>query len=413
MYPTQLHSYLLWRSSVDPDPQSLASRRHTAAVSLIPAVMAGVFVFGWWAGWLLLLSVLAAIATDTVCHRFIYPDSSGTRDGTWLLTGLLLALLMPPHVAWWLPVLGAVLAIFVGKYYLSVDNMPLFQPAALGVLLLCLFGALGGLFTGNNPMAPTRDGRAQWPVLSHALEPTSASTRDLLSDFLGGDVRKSVSVATHHEALASGKIAYFDVEKQIRAEAVYGPRPLDRVKAEPSRSVRKTHDGVRGTDSLDMVLGYIPGTVGGTSALALILGILLLVFTGAASWVLPVTAVATIVAALHLLAWLYGGSPDARIVPSNVPIHILTGSTLLALFYLAADPTTAPRSFMGKVYAGLGLGLLEVILRLYTPLTDGLFLSVILLQAFAIVIDQRLAPPVEKPRSSPNVGLSPSSLGRL
>ena len=114
MYPTQLHSYLLWRSSVKPDAQTLASRRYTATVSLLPAVMVGIFVFGWWAGSVLLLSVAAAFATDLLLRHFVYQDSSGTRDGTWLLTGLWLGLLMPPNVPWLMPVLGAGAAIFVG-----------------------------------------------------------------------------------------------------------------------------------------------------------------------------------------------------------------------------------------------------------------------------------------------------------
>ena len=64
MYPTQLHSYLLWRSTVKPDPQALASRRYTATVSLLPATMVGIFVFGWWAGWIVFLSIISALRTN-------------------------------------------------------------------------------------------------------------------------------------------------------------------------------------------------------------------------------------------------------------------------------------------------------------------------------------------------------------
>ena len=417
MYPTQLHSYLLWRSSVDPDPQALASRRHTASVSLLPAAMVGIFVFGWWAGWVVLLSMLSAFTTDTICHRFIYKDSSGTRDGTWLLTGLLLGLMLPPNAPWWLPVIGAMLALFLGKYYLSVDGMPLFQPAALGLLLLYLVGVFAAAVSSGNPMLPSKNGTPMWPVLSRSVEPSAVSARALLSDFFGGDVRKSVTRQERNDAVFSANIPYYDAEKHIPAEAVHGPRPLDLVKASPERPVGRVagnpQDGTRPYDSVDMILGYMPAAIGGSSAFALGWGILLLIFTGAASWVLPAAALGTIVAALYALSWLYGGGPDARVIAANIPIHVLTGSTLLGIFYLAADPTTAPRSFLGKVYAGVALGLIEVLLRVFTPLTEGIFLSVILVQGSAIVIDQWLAPPVEKPRSSPHVGLSSSSLGRL
>src|SRR5579862_5546776 len=121
MYPTQLHSYLLWRSSVAPDQQALAKRRFTTTISLMPAAMVGMFVFGWYAATIILVSMAAAFCADFICHRFIWTDSIGTRDGTWLLTGVLLALLMPPNVGYWVPIFGAIVAIVAGKYLLSVD----------------------------------------------------------------------------------------------------------------------------------------------------------------------------------------------------------------------------------------------------------------------------------------------------
>ncbi|MFH0938331.1 MAG: RnfABCDGE type electron transport complex subunit D [Planctomycetota bacterium] len=403
---------------MDPDQQSLASRRRTATVSLLPAIMVGIFVFGWWAGWIVLLSVLTAFLTNTVCHRFIYKDSFGARDGTWLLTGLLLGLMLPPNSPWWLPVIGAMLALFLGKYYLSVDGMSLFQPAALGLLLLYLVGMFAAGFSSGNPMLPSKDGKPMWPILSRSVEPSSGSVRALLRDFFGGDVRRSVTRQERNDAVFAGNLSYYNAEKHIVAEAVHGPRPLDLVKASPERSLsRVASNSQNGSqsqsyDAVDMILGYMPATIGGSSAFALGWGILLLIFTGAISWVLPTTALGAMVAALYALSWLYDGRPDAQVIAANIPIQVLTGSTLLGIFYLAADPTTAPRSFLGKVYAGVALGLIEVLLRVFTPLTEGIFLSVILVQGSAIIIDQWLAPPTEKPRSSPH-GLSSSSLSRL
>src|SRR4051812_28532245 len=111
MLPTQLHSYLLWRSTVDPNAQSLASRRYTATVALIPATMVGIFVFGWYAGLMVLTSIIAAFLTDFICHRFVFKDSQGTRDGTWMLTGLLIGLMMPPAVSPVVPVVGSIVAV--------------------------------------------------------------------------------------------------------------------------------------------------------------------------------------------------------------------------------------------------------------------------------------------------------------
>jgi Na+-translocating ferredoxin:NAD+ oxidoreductase RnfD subunit len=91
---------------------------------------------------------------------------------------------------------------------------------------------------------------------------------------------------------------------------------------------------------------------------------------------------------------------------------LLTGSTILGLFYLAADPTTAPRSFLGRIYSGVAVGLLETLLRVFTPLAEAIFISVIVVQLLSFVIDQWLAPPGEEVRPGA-VAITSSSLGRL
>jgi Na+-translocating ferredoxin:NAD+ oxidoreductase RnfD subunit len=415
MYPTQLHSYLLWRSSVDPDAQALAKRRFTTAMSLMPAAMVGMFVFGWYAAVIILVSMGTAFVADFICHRFIFTDSLGTRDGTWLLTGLVLALLMPPNVGYWVPIVGAIVAIVVGKYVLSVDNMPLLQPAAIGLLMLFLIGFACG--TRNNPILPMaskdKDGtelkepEPRWPVLTRGIESPNESQDESWSDgtkmrrfisnlvngFFTGDITQSVSRKDYGDSR-------WDVSGKPPAQAVHGPRPIDLVKKD-SKNVCPNYDW------LSLLLGYVPATIGGSSALALGLGILFLIFTGAAHWATPITAMATLFGGLHFVAW--AGGP---VISENILIHVLTGSTLLFIFYVAADPATAPRSFRGKVYAGVALGLLELLLRLFTPLAEGLFISVVMVQGLSFVIDQWLAPPVE-PEVATMTGLSPSSLGRL
>src|SRR5208283_716388 len=113
----------------------------------------------------------------------------------------------------------------------------------------------------------------------------------------------------------------------IPAEAVHGPRPLDLVKAAPAQPVGRmdgqVSNGAERYDTLEMILGYVPGTIGGSSALAIVFGGLLLIFSRAVSWVLPGFALATMFGLLHALAWLYGASPNARVLAENIPIHIL------------------------------------------------------------------------------------------
>jgi electron transport complex protein RnfD len=421
MYPTRLHSYLLWRSTVDSDSQALAKRRYTATVSLIPAAMVGIFVFGWYAVLLVAVSMLSAFVAEVFCHRILFKGSPGSRDGVWLFTGLLLGLLLPPNAPLWIPMVGGLVAIIAGKYFLSVDGMPLFQPVALGFFFLSLAGAITFLLGSHNVMNPTVDGRPAWPVLVRVVDTSAEDVKEggvwkILRGFFGGDVRKSVPLLQHRDANFS--------DQPMTWQAVHGPRPLDLVKKYPSQPVsqprqsEKPDGGLPGNSSvtydwLQMVLGYIPATIGGSSALALAFGILLLIFSGANTWILPAFAYATLFAGFHFAAWFGAGCSGALVVPDNIPIHLLTGSTILAVFYMAADPLTAPRSALGKVYAGVALGLIELLLRLFTPLAEGLFLSVVIVQLLSFVIDLWLAPPAERHAGNAAVGLSSTSLGRL
>lgn len=425
MYPTQLHSYLLWRSSAPPAAQELASRRYTATVCLLPATMVGIFVFGWWAAVVLFASCMSAFITDFVCHRFIWKDSPGTREGTWLLTGLLLGLLLPPNVPIWIPIIGALLAVLVGKYLLSVDGTPLFMPVLVGLLGLFLISFALATFSGDNIMLgrkrvdvaategspATKKTVAHWPVLVRDIEPsgdigaTPGSMTKLLRDFFGGDVRKSITRERYREAV------FGDKPRDVKAEAVHGPRPIDSAAEFPSRVTSRSQStnpsvGDR-YEALDMILGYLPGTIGGSSALALALGILLLIFTGAASPAIPTFALGTMFALLNFFAWVMPG----RVLPDNIVIHLLTGSTLIYIFFLAADSQTAPRSVLGRVYAGVFLGILETLFRVFTPLPEGLFLSVLIMQGMAYFFDLKLAPPHDD--QPVGQSLSTSSLGRL
>ncbi|HLX61746.1 MAG TPA: RnfABCDGE type electron transport complex subunit D, partial [Planctomycetota bacterium] len=97
----------------------------------------------------------------------------------------------------------------------------------------------------------------------------------------------------------------------------------------------------------------------------------------------------------------------------NMPIHLLSGSTLLAAFYFASDPAVCPRSKRGKIYAGIFFGLVELGFRVGLRWSDALPVSILATQGMSFVIDQWLAPPTAQSASSVHIGISQSSLGRL
>jgi Na+-translocating ferredoxin:NAD+ oxidoreductase RnfD subunit len=189
----------------------------------------------------------------------------------------------------------------------------------------------------------------------------------------------------------------FDVQQGIVADGVFGPRPLDLAHTHRQQSIADLA-GPNRYEWLDLVLGYTPGPVGGASGLALILGLLLLVFAGAVSWLIPFFALLTLAAGLTLCQ------------DQNVAVHLLSTSTLLGFFYLAADPASMPRTKRGKILAGIALGALELLLRIF--LSEGTFISAVVVQSLSIVFDQYLAPPKESLRP-PEARMKLSPLGKL
>ena len=415
MYPTQLHSYMLWRSSVEPTPPMLASKRYTAAVSLIPGVMVGIFVYGWYAGLVITTCLVSAFISDWLCQRFLFQREAeffGKRDGVWLLTGLLVALMLPPAMPLYLAAAGTIVAVLAGKYLLQVDGMPLFQPALLGLLALHILCPIILAFS-SGPSNATMNPHERWPTLTRS---TSLETPGegrfvpkFLVNFFGGDIRNSMDAQQY--------TSDFFANKNITAEATYSARPQDLVAAAPSRDLSNqtaaTGDANKSYDWLKMLLGYLPAVIGGSQGMALLFGALLMFFSRSTSPLISLSALATMLAGLAFTAWLGGGAANARVVAGNIPIHLLSGGTLLAIFYFACDPATTPRSAKGKIFAGIFFGVIELTLRLVFKISDGLPVSILATQAMSFVIDQWIAPPPVGSLSAVHIGISQSSLGRL
>ncbi len=406
MRPPVLHSYLLWRSSIEPDAKQLAQWRYTAAASLIPAAMVGLSVFGWYAGMLLILSLGSALVADLICWRFLAKGTGSPADAHWLIAGLLVGLMLPPAAPCWVPIVGAAAAMVLGRYMLSVDGMPLLQPAVVGLLIVNIL-----FFPAMRPSAEVNGQRVPaWPTLAwpfgfptteeNGSRKAEAVTEDVgssvIHQFLRLDVTRAVERQQYLNDLFANRQPMYDKEKGIRADAVFGPRPLDLAYENPRTSIAELK-GVSRYEWLDMLL-YVPGTIGGSSGLALLFGLCLLVFARAVSMLTPLLALFVLFAGLTITG------------NENVAVHLLSGPTLLGFFYLVADPTCAPRSRRGRALSGIFAGLLEWVLRF--AMVEATVITAVAAQGFSFVLDQYVAPPREEPQAA-HARLSITSLGRL
>ena len=118
--------------------ESLAKIMWLVTASLVPAGIAGIFIFGITALWVIILAVLSAVVTEGVLQK-LAGNKVTISDGSAFLTGLLLAYNLPPAVPLWLPVVGSFFAIAIAKFAFGGLGKNIFNPALAGRAFLMAF----------------------------------------------------------------------------------------------------------------------------------------------------------------------------------------------------------------------------------------------------------------------------------
>lgn len=147
-------------------------------------------------------------------------------------------------------------------------------------------------------------------------------------------------------------------------------------------------------DYWDMFLGIIPGSVGETSKLLIIVGALFLIFTKVGSWrimlstVIGALAMGLIFNAVVDAGWI--GETSKFYGLMSVPFwqHLIIGSILFGAVYMATDPVTASQTNKGKWIYGFLIGFISIMIRVFNPAyPEGVFLAILLMNVFAPTID--------------------------
>lgn len=244
------------------------------------------------------------------------------NDGSAAVTGLLLGLTMPPRAEWWLCLVGAVAAIGLGKH---------------------VFGGLG-----YNPFNPALLGRVVL-LISFPAQMTVFYTP-------GGFGLDAVTTAT--------PLGSFQ-EARIRGLGLGDAADLDLWTA---------------------FWGFMPGSIGETSAVALLLGGLYLLWRRHITWDIPTAMLGTMAAVAAVSAW---GDPG-RYMPAT--FHLLTGGAMLAAFFMATDMVTSPLTTRGKLIFGIGCGLLTIVIRQWGGYAEAVSFGILLMNAAVPIIDRYTAP---------------------
>ncbi len=241
------------------------------------------------------------------------------------VTGLLIPMIMPVDIPLWMVALATAFAVIFGKEIFGGTGMNIFNPA----LLARAFAFFA--------YTPSMSGAEVWV---NGLGEAAKS----------GSVVDSFTGATALEQLANGVPA---------AERSY--------------------------TTMDAFLGFIPGSFGETSTLAILLGAALLLFTGIASWR---TMVSVFVGggAMALLFNLVGG--DNAYMQVTACEHFVVGGFAFGAVFMATDPVTSAQTNVGKYIVGFMTGAIAIMIRVVNPAyPEGMMLSILFMNALAPLVD--------------------------
>lgn len=251
-------------------------------------------------------------------YRKLMKKPGSINDLSACVTGILLVLCLPVDAPLWMPVIGTFFAIVIVKQ---------------------LYGGIG-----KNFVNPALAGRAflffSW---------TATMTSWAVPKALGG-----VSVA---------------------ADAVTMATPLSLLK-------EGSDIAAQGYDYLDMFLGFMPGSIGEISALALLIGGAYLLIRKVINWRIPVAFIGTVA----VLTFIFPRNGYANL--DWMLYNLLSGGLLLGAFFMATDYATSPVTLPGQLLYGVGCGALTVLIRYFGSYPEGVSYGILIMNLCTWAIDK-------------------------
>lgn len=292
-------------------------------LALIPAGLFGIFNFGLRALLVILATVLSCVVTEYVYCRLMKKPVN-PWDYSDIVTGLLLAFNLPVSIPIWMAVLGGVFAILIVKMLFGGLGQNFMNPAlAARVFLFISFPARMSSFALDKVISPT------------------------VTDFLRDGV--------------------------LVLDGVSGATPLGQLKAGET------------VDLLKLFIGNIGGTIGETSALALLIGAAYLFYRKVLTPIIPFIYILS----FAIFALIFGGHGfDMNYILG----HILSGGLILGAFFMATDYVTSPITPKGQLIFGAFLGIMTGIFRIIGTGVEGVSFAILLGNLLVPLIDNVTRP---------------------
>jgi electron transport complex protein RnfD len=280
-------------------------------LSLLPCLISAVIFFGFYQLVIVFTAIVFSVFTEFLIQKLTKQKVTIT-DGSAFLTGLLLALTLPPNFSLSATAIGSIFAIGIGKQVFGGLGYNIFNPALAGRAFL----------------------QAAFPV----------------------------------EITTWTKPAF-------SVDAVTSATPLAAFK----------YDKVL-TELKPLIIGNVGGCIGETSAIAILIGGIFLIFIGIVNYRIPLAMIVGI--------FLFGGIFNV-IDPAKYPppiFHLFAGGFMLGAFFMATDYVTSPFTSKGMWIYGLGISLVIVIIRLFGGVPEGVMYSILFMNAFVPLINKYTIP---------------------
>jgi Na+-transporting NADH:ubiquinone oxidoreductase subunit B len=135
---------------------------------------------------------------------------------------------------------------------------------------------------------------------------------------------------------------------------------------------------------LEMFIGNIPGSIGETSVIAILIGAFILLYTGAGSW----RIMFSVIAGGLVMGWIFNLCAINEYMQIPAWEHLIMGGFAFGAVFMATDPVTASQTNKGKFIYGFLIGLLAVLIRVVNPAyPEGMMLAILFMNVFAPLID--------------------------
>ena len=208
----------------------------------------------------------------------------------------------------------------------------------------------------------------------------------LFAVIIGKEVFGGTGMNIMNPALLARAFLFFAYPSQMSGDKVWIADRADAFSgATPLGELMTATDKVHLPSVADAFFGFIPGSVGETSTLAILIGAAILLFSGIGSW----RVMFSVFIGGFAMGWVFNMF-SANAYMSDVPAyyHLILGGFAFGAVFMATDPVTAAQTNTGKYIYGVLIGIMAVLIRVINPAyPEGMMLAILLLNVFAPTID--------------------------